>query len=121
MNQPAPNPAPEHSPAATPHGAELGVSGGAPPAPAGKAPLFLLGGLGLLLVIAAAITIMSRSRARAALESDTLENTIPTVSVIHPKRTPAQIQLELPGDITSFEEAPIYARVSGYLKHWAYR
>jgi RND family efflux transporter MFP subunit len=42
----------------------------------------------------------------------------PTVSIIHPKRTPAQIQLELPGNITAFEEAPMYARVSGYLKHW---
>ena len=52
------------------------------------------------------------------MESDTLENAVPTVSVIHPKRTPAQIQLELPGNITAFEEAPIYARVSGYLKHW---
>ncbi|HUD83509.1 MAG TPA: efflux RND transporter periplasmic adaptor subunit [Candidatus Saccharimonadales bacterium] len=101
-----------------PHGAELGVSGGAPPAPAGRTPLFLLAALGILLVIGAGITILGRSRARAELESDTVENTIPTVSVIHPKRTPAQIQLELPGDITSFEEAPIYARVSGYLKHW---
>jgi len=101
-----------------PHGAELGVSGGAPPAAAGRTPLFLLAALGILLVIGAGITILGRSRARAELESDTVENTIPTVSVIHPKRTPAQIQLELPGDITSFEEAPIYARVSGYLKHW---
>jgi RND family efflux transporter MFP subunit len=29
-----------------------------------------------------------------------------------------QIELELPGNITAFEEAPIYARVSGYLKRW---
>jgi RND family efflux transporter MFP subunit len=106
------------APATTPHGAELGGAVGAPPAPAGRAPLFVLGGLGVLLVIAAAFTTLSRSRARAELESETIENIIPTVSVIHPKRTPAQIQLELPGDITSFEEAPIYARVSGYLKHW---
>jgi RND family efflux transporter MFP subunit len=28
------------------------------------------------------------------------------------------MQLELPGNITAFEEAPIYARVSGYLKRW---
>jgi len=101
-----------------PHGAELGVSGGAPPAAAGRTPLFLLAALGILLVVAAGITILRRSRASAELESDTLENTVPIVSVIQPKRTPAQIQLELPGDITAFEEAPIYARVSGYLKHW---
>jgi len=89
-----------------------------PPAPAGRTPLFVLAAFGLLLLIAAGVTVFSRSRARAQLESDTLESTVPTVSVIHPKRTPARIQLELPGNITAFEEAPIYARVSGYLKHW---
>jgi RND family efflux transporter MFP subunit len=92
--------------------------GGAPPGPPGRTPLFLLAALGIVLVVAAGLTILARSRARAELKSDTLENTVPTVSVIHPKRTAAQIQLELPGDITSFEEAPIYARVSGYLKQW---
>jgi RND family efflux transporter MFP subunit len=80
--------------------------------------LFVLAVFGLLLVIGAGITVLSRARARAQLESETLENLVPTVSVIQPKRTPAQIQLELPGNITAFEEAPIYARVSGYLKHW---
>jgi RND family efflux transporter MFP subunit len=74
--------------------------------------------LGLLLIVGAAITVLARSRARAELESDTVENSVPTVSVVHPKRTSAQVQLELPGDVTSFEEAPIYARVSGYLKKW---
>lgn len=118
MNQTESNDVPGHSVAATPHGAELGISGGAPPAPAGKTPLFVFGGLGILLIVAAGITVLARSHARSELETETVENTIPTVSVIHPKRSPAEIQLELPGDITSFEEAPIYARVSGYLKHW---
>lgn len=81
-------------------------------------PLLVLTLLGLLLVVVAGITILSRSRASTELESETLDNLVSTVSVIQPKRTPAQIQLELPGDITAFEEAPIYARVSGYLKHW---
>jgi RND family efflux transporter MFP subunit len=105
---------------ATPHGAELGGADApsAPPAPAGRTPLFVLVALGLLLVIGAGITILSRSHARAELETDTLENVVPIVNLIHPRRTPAQIQLELPGNITAFEEAPIYARVSGYLKHW---
>jgi RND family efflux transporter MFP subunit len=105
---------------ATPHGAELGSAAAplAPPAPAGRAPLILLAGLGLLLVIAAAITVFSRSRARAELQTDTLQNLVSTVGVIQPRRTPAQVQIELPGNVTAFEEAPIYARVSGYLKHW---
>ncbi len=110
--------APPASPA--PHGAQLGapIAQAAPLSPAGRDPWFLLGGLGIVLAVLAGFTVLSRSRARAELESDTLENLAPTVSIIHPKRSPAQIELELPGNITAFEEAPIYARVSGYLKHW---
>jgi RND family efflux transporter MFP subunit len=81
--------------------------------------LFLLGSVGLVLAILAVITVVSRSRARAQLETDTIENLVPTVSITHPKRTAAQVELDLPGNITAFEEAPIYARVNGYLKHWS--
>ena len=103
-----------------PHGAELGDAGApsAPPPPAGRLPLFLLAGLVVLLAVGAGLTALSRSRASVELASDTQENLVPTVAVIHPKRSAAQVQLELPGNITAFEEAPIYARVSGYLKHW---
>jgi len=103
---------------AAPHGAELGAPSTqtAPVSP--TVPLFLLGGIGMVLAILAGITVLSRSRARAELESDTLANLVPTVNIIHPKRTAAQVELELPGNITAFEEAPIYARVNGYLKHW---
>jgi RND family efflux transporter MFP subunit len=105
-------------PSAAPHGAELGapITQTAPVSP--TIPLFLLGGIGLVLAILAGITMVSRSRARAELESDTLANLVPTVSITHPKRTAAQVELDLPGNITAFEEAPIYARVNGYLKHW---
>jgi RND family efflux transporter MFP subunit len=105
---------------ATPHGAQLGMPSDrlAPPGPAGRAPWFLLAVLGLALAILAGLTLLSRSRASAELESDTLENQAPTVSVIHPKRTAEQIHVDLPGNVTAYEESPIYARVSGYLKEW---
>jgi RND family efflux transporter MFP subunit len=80
--------------------------------------LVLVGGIVTVLVILGGITIAARSRARAELASDTLENVVPTVSIIHPSRTAAQVELDLPGNITAFEESPIYARVNGYLKHW---
>ena len=89
-----------------------------PPAPVGRTPLLALVCFGMVLALLTGITVLSRTRTRAELESDTLQNLVPVVSVVQPKRTPAQIQLELPGNITAFEEAPIYARVSGYLKHW---
>jgi len=78
----------------------------------------MLAGFVIVLVILAGFTVFSRSRASAQLKSDTLENALPTVSVVHPKRVPAEVKLELPGDITAFQETPIYARVSGYLKQW---
>jgi multidrug efflux pump subunit AcrA (membrane-fusion protein) len=76
------------------------------------------GGPGNLLAILAGFTILFPHPRAGGIGERHLENLIPTVSVVHPKRTPAQIQLELPGNITAFEEAPIYARVSGYLKQW---
>jgi multidrug efflux system membrane fusion protein len=103
-----------------PHGAHLGAPGAefAPPAAAGRTPLLVLAGVVILLAVLAGMTILARTRASKELESDTLENVMATVSVIHPQRTPAQVHIDLPGNITAFEEAPIYARVNGYLKRW---
>ncbi|HXP60278.1 MAG TPA: efflux RND transporter periplasmic adaptor subunit [Dongiaceae bacterium] len=103
-----------------PRGAHLGapVTQSEPLPPVGWGPWFLVGGLVTVLLTLAAITVVSRSRARAGLERETLENLVPTVSVIHPGRTAARVQLELPGNITAYEESPIYARVNGYLKRW---
>jgi RND family efflux transporter MFP subunit len=42
----------------------------------------------------------------------------PTVSVIAPQRGVSGQQTVLPGNIQAWYEAPIYARVSGYLKNW---
>jgi RND family efflux transporter MFP subunit len=41
----------------------------------------------------------------------------PTVSVVHPKKT-EPTTLQVPGQITAYTEAPIYAQTSGYLKAW---
>ena len=108
--------APPATPA--PHGAQLGapITQSEPLPPTGWGPWFLVGGLVTVLLILAAITMVSRSRARAGLESET--SLVPTVSVVHPSRTAARVQLELPGNITAYEESPIYARVNGYLKRW---
>ena len=90
----------------------------APPSAPGRTPLLLVAVFLLVLAVLAGVTLLNRSRAGAQLTADTRDNQVPTVSVIHPQRTPAQLTLDLPGDITAFEETPIYARVSGYLKQW---
>jgi RND family efflux transporter MFP subunit len=119
MNQSETEPKTAPPVAVTPHGAELGAPTTQSAPPSRTVLFFLLGSVGLVLAILAVITVVSRSRARAQLETDTIENLVPTVSIIHPKRTAAQVELDLPGNITAFEEAPIYARVNGYLKHWS--
>jgi RND family efflux transporter MFP subunit len=43
---------------------------------------------------------------------------VPTVVVLTPERGVTGLQTVLPGNIQAWYEAPIYARVSGYLKSW---
>lgn len=54
----------------------------------------------------------------AAPHHETLEATIPTVTVVSPKRVPTTETVTLPGNIAGWYEAPIYARVTGYVKMW---
>ncbi|MDE3243599.1 MAG: efflux RND transporter periplasmic adaptor subunit [Nitrospirota bacterium] len=59
----------------------------------------------------------SRSDA-ALLYKQTLEDAVPTVAVVNPKPVPATETITLPGNIVGWYEAPIYARVTGYVKMW---
>lgn len=54
----------------------------------------------------------------AALKEETLKDGIPTVAVVHPTPLPATESVTLPGNIVGWYEAPIYARVTGYVKMW---
>ncbi|HZS11418.1 MAG TPA: efflux RND transporter periplasmic adaptor subunit [Nitrospirales bacterium] len=62
-------------------------------------------------------TYESRSHA-AALRAETVETSMPTVAVVNPKPVPATESITLPGNIVGWFEAPIYARVTGYVKMW---
>jgi RND family efflux transporter MFP subunit len=105
-------------PPTTPPPPAAGGAHTAAPAPRGRVLVILLACFLTVLIILVWFNLVTRSRARAELDRETAENLTPTVSVIQPKRTATQLKLELPGNITAFEEAPIYARVSGYLKEW---
>ncbi|HSN04933.1 MAG TPA: efflux RND transporter periplasmic adaptor subunit [Nitrospira sp.] len=54
----------------------------------------------------------------AALKEETIKDSIPTVAVVHPKPVPATESVTLPGNIVGWYEAPMYARVTGYVKMW---
>lgn len=54
----------------------------------------------------------------ASLRERTLEDAVPTVAVVSPKPVPPTETITLPGNIVGWYEAPIYARVTGYVKMW---
>lgn len=75
----------------------------------------------IALLVAGSIVvrgISSRIKAAAVVRQETLDQSIPTVGVIHPKRGSMKDEIVLPGNIQAFVDAPIYARTSGYLKSW---
>jgi RND family efflux transporter MFP subunit len=73
--------------------------------------------LGVAILIAV-IGIMRRQQHYAEAAQFSEAAAIPTVAVTMPKLGVSGLQLVLPGDIQAWYEAPIYARVSGYLKNW---
>ncbi len=52
------------------------------------------------------------------LHNKTLEEAVPTVAVVSPTPLPGTETIVLPGNIVGWYEAPIYARVTGYVKMW---
>jgi RND family efflux transporter MFP subunit len=42
------------------------------------------------------------------------------VRVVSPEKSPASVELQLPGQTHAYYEAPIYAQTNGYLKKWYY-
>ncbi len=82
--------------------------------------LLALGALiGMLALAAIAFSgIASRHSAAAQLESRARERSIPTVRVSTPGKGGAVSTLDLPGRLDAWSRAPLYARVSGYLRGW---
>jgi RND family efflux transporter MFP subunit len=64
------------------------------------------------------VGIVPRLHASAALTQQTQAQSMLSVSVVAPRAAPAVNELLLPGAVTPFAEASIYARTSGYLAHW---
>jgi RND family efflux transporter MFP subunit len=89
------------------------------PPPRPRRYLGVVGVCALVAAIAAAVLgVMSRDRSEAELQTWTEAAAVPTVAVVTPERGEAPQELVLPGDVEAFYQAPIYARVSGYVKMW---
>jgi RND family efflux transporter MFP subunit len=77
-------------------------------------PLILLGIAAALL----AVGIVPRLHAQSALAAQADVQSVMNVSVIAPRAAPATQELLLPGAVSAFSDASIYARTSGYVQHW---
>jgi RND family efflux transporter MFP subunit len=71
-----------------------------------------------IAVVIAVMGIFNRSRSETQLTQWTREQAIPEVAVVTPQRGVGGQELVLPGQVEANYEAPIHARVSGYLKMW---
>ena len=78
---------------------------------------------GLVAGIAAVLVVVTGIRARedsdAKLKEWTDNQAIPTVAVALPDAKALSATLDLPGRLEAYYRAPIFARVSGYLKNWS--
>lgn len=75
--------------------------------------------IALLVAVGIAIAgILVRRHQESEVTKWTVEQAVPVVATITPKQGVSGQQIVLPGDIEAWNEAPIYARVSGYLKAW---
>jgi len=72
----------------------------------------------LLVAIVIISGVLPRIQARATLNRETQEMAIPTVAVIHPKKSAPTQEVVLPANVQAFIDAPIYARTTGYLRKW---
>ena len=72
----------------------------------------------ILTVVGVVSGLLPRLRARDALVQETRELAVLTVNVVQAKPGTPVSPLTLPAEVRPYIEAPIYARTSGYLKHW---
>jgi RND family efflux transporter MFP subunit len=81
--------------------------------------LALVGGAFALLAIAvAAYGLGTRASQNARLHDLTEAQAAPVVALVTPTGAKNDQALELPGRLQAYIQAPIYARVPGYLKSW---
>jgi membrane fusion protein, multidrug efflux system len=74
--------------------------------------------LGLVAAYVLAQGLLARTADNLQLKELADKQSVRTVKVITPALSPASPSMDLPGRIEAFSKAPLYARISGYLKTW---
>lgn len=73
--------------------------------------------IGAIAVVAWGMFV--RAGEKTALANVVREQAVPSVRTIEPALLSGSEKLTLPGTLQAFYSASVYARVSGYLKHWS--
>src|SRR5580692_6702341 len=76
------------------------------------------GGFALLAVAVVAYGLGTRHSQNGRLQDTTEAQAAPVVALVTPARVSNNAGLDLPGRLQAYIQAPIYARVPGYLKSW---
>src|SRR5450631_4396080 len=76
----------------------------------------IVAGIGAVLVVVTGIR--AREDSGAKLREWTDNQAVPTVAVVLPDARILKATIDLPGRLEAYYRAPIFARVSGYLKSW---
>jgi RND family efflux transporter MFP subunit len=74
--------------------------------------------IAVIAIIAAVVGIGMRLAHHAELVKEAKKNAVPDVLVIKATEGPQVQEVVLPGHVSAFADAPVYARTSGYLKRW---
>jgi len=68
--------------------------------------------------LAIASGVRSRLKAETRLRDSAQASAVPYVDVVSPKASTDADEIALPGSTSAFNDTPIYARTSGYVKRW---
>src|SRR6185295_11958403 len=89
-------------------------------APVSRRKLGIFAAVVTIAAILIVITgIRAREEANARLREWTDDQAVPTVAVVQPDPRALSPTINLPGRMEAYSRAPIFARVSGYLKGWS--
>lgn len=78
--------------------------------------LYVMGMVVFLLILL--VIIFSRIQAAMTLRERTCAEAVTVVRVLTAKAASGKEQIILPGNVSAWHEAPIYARTNGYVKNW---
>jgi RND family efflux transporter MFP subunit len=73
---------------------------------------------GVGFAVLAVTGIISRASSVATLQQETNRAAQLTVAVVTPKKAPATVSIDLPGQTQAYTQAPIFAQTTGYVKKW---